>query len=156
MTTVPEPPAPPADAEEVVPGLFVQWLYDRRIVVFIAHNVSHQTIDAWVEVLQNTLKDWPEDRPFLSLYEMSFPEATLTPYMRSKLGEVIETHQNLTGRTAAVVRKTFLVQLVNLFLRGRRPGIRQRQIFYDYNEGLEWLKEMLNAPVEKDPVELAE
>ncbi len=143
MSTSSLPPATSSAVEQITPYLAREWSHDKRIVIFTLRNLSFENIDACTKLLQETLAVWPPDQPFLMLFDALFKDVTVTPYLKSRLGAVIESHQNLSGRTALVMQKSFLVSLGQFFLRGRKPGSRQRQIFYTREEGMAWLEELL-------------
>ena len=137
------PPAPTSEVEQIAQNLFREWAFDRQIVIYTVRDISRDTIDAWSRLILDTIEAWPVGQPFLALFDLSFPEASLTPYVRDRLGEVMDSQHDLRGRTALVMRKGFLVSLIQIYLRNRRPGKRQRQIFFSRVEGLAWLAQVL-------------
>ncbi len=141
MLSTPRPPEP----KPIMPGLLVEWTDDGQIVIFVVRDLSRPVIDAWVTELQAALDANPAGQPFLSLYDLNFPRVTLTPYAKARIGKVLEDHQNLSGRTALVMPRNFLVALAQIFLRGGKPGTRQRRIFHSREDGLAWLRESLSA-----------
>ncbi len=139
MSFTPDPPEP----KDIMPGLRVEWTPDGQVVTFIVRDLSRHVVDAWVTELQAVLDANPAGHPFLSLYDLNFPQATLTPYIKARVGKVLEDQQNLAGRTALVMPRNFLVALAQLFLRGARPGTRQRRIFHATEAAMTWLRECL-------------
>jgi hypothetical protein len=135
-------PLPP-DVEYVAPGLTRQWLCDRKIILFIFKDVSHETVDACANGIIETIEKWPPEIPYLCAYNLCFPEASLTPYFRDRLKEVMERYRDRAGRTAIVIQRTFITNLAQFFLNTQKPGIRVRRIFFSLDEGVAWLKEAL-------------
>jgi hypothetical protein len=136
-------PVSTSEVEQIAPNLFREWAYDRRIVIYTVRDMSRGTIDAWSRLILDTIEAWPTGQPFLAVFDLNFPEASLTPYIRDRLGEVMDSQHDLNGRTALVMRKGFLVSLAQIYLRNRKPGKRERRIFFSREEGLAWLAQAL-------------
>jgi hypothetical protein len=143
MNDQPMPPVSAPEVEQIAPNLFREWACDRQIVIYTVRDISRDTIDAWAKLILDTIDTWPAGHPFLALFDLNFPEASLTPYVRDRLGEVMDSQHNLKGRTVLVMRKGFLVNLARIYLRNRKLGIRERQIFFSREEGLAWLEQVL-------------
>ncbi len=135
--------ADPPESKQIMPGLRVEWTPDRQVVTFVVRDLSRPVVDAWVTELQAALDANPAGHPFLSLYDLNFPEVVLTPYVKARVGKVLEDQQNLSGRTALVMPRNFLVTLAQIFLRGARPGTRQRRIFHTTEDAMAWIRECL-------------
>jgi hypothetical protein len=144
MNDQPVTPASTAEVEQITPYLFREWAYDRQIVIYTVRDISRDTVETWVKSLQDTLETWPAGQPFLALFDLNFLEASLTPLIRDRLGGVMDSQHDLKGRSVLLMRKGFLVNLARLYLRNRRPGTRQRQIFFSRDEGLAWLAQELD------------
>jgi hypothetical protein len=144
MIDQPMPPVSTSEAEQIAPNLFREWACDRQIVIYTVRDIQRDTIDAWAKLILDTIEDWPAGWPFLALFDMNFPEASLTPFVRDRLGEVMDSQHDLKGRTALVMRKGFLVSLAQVYLRNQKPGKRERRIFFSRVEGLAWLDQALD------------
>lgn len=141
---------PTAVSDEFVPelteefpfGLTRQWYCDKRIVAFSLQSVARQTIDSWFEILKMTMNEWPVDRKWLALHDISGNDQMgFTPYMRARSQELYDYRSDvLQGFIAAVVPKTFVAQLVQLFFRMQRKTHYQNQLFFIRQNALVWLR----------------
>lgn len=133
----------PAPGEEVAPGLYRAWLEDQRIVLFTVETLTRQTMDQWVAAVWDVIDHWTADTPYLGLHVVrSFP-AGFTPYIRQRVRETFSRNNDVPGRTAVVLPRSLVLDLVQLFFRFQKRGTRQWRIFYRYEDALAWLKEAL-------------
>ncbi len=131
------------DIERLAPGLTREWLCDRRIIVFNFKDVSRETVDACVRGIRETIEHWPLGQQYLCAYDLQFPQAALTAYLRERLKEVMEMYRDRGGSTAIIIQRTFMANLAQFFLNTQKQGIRVRRIFFSREEGLDWLKDVL-------------
>ncbi|MCC7447818.1 MAG: hypothetical protein IT324_10390 [Anaerolineae bacterium] len=131
------------NVEQFGPYLTREWLDDRQIILYTATSVSRDVIDQWVESIRGLRADWPPDRPFLNLYDLSSTDTSLTPYIRQRFQELMQEYHAYHGRTAIVIKKSFLAQLLQMFLDSQPKGPRQRKIFFNRDQGLQWLRQAL-------------
>jgi hypothetical protein len=134
---------PPSAIENPVEGLTIEWIMDRRIVVYTIRDVSRTVANVWMDALESALASWTGDKPFLALYDVNFPGAVITPYARSRLSQMIDKFNSVYGRTAVVLPRSFTISVVELIFRARARGKRQRRIFTNYDQALNWLKALL-------------
>jgi hypothetical protein len=140
-------PLPPSksDASQLSPTVTLEWLADDRIPLFSVPNVSRGTIDTWIGMLAEMMKSWPPDRPFVMLHDISTKGAILTPYVRDRVKGLEAVNPSLKGRVALVLPKTFVVQLVKLYLRTAQRTDVATEIFFDRETAQEWLKQVLDT-----------
>ena len=134
------------DQEELTPGLSCYWLLDHRIVVFEALQASRIVVDIWVNSVIREMANWPYDRPYLVLHDFRAKNIALTPYARKRAQDLIPISSRTPGFAAIVVGKSFVAQMIKLFMRTQRAGNIDNQLFFDYDEGLNWLKSKMNEP----------
>lgn len=132
--------------EEVAPGLTLEWLYENRIVVFTLSSAERPTIDAYVEWNIAVMRGWPKARPYLTM-QAATPDFTLTPYMSRRALLILNTFRELglKGRNAVIIPHKRVAQILQLLIQARRglvPNLKARA-FYDRDQGLTWLKELL-------------
>jgi hypothetical protein len=132
-----------APVEEVAPGLRVKWLFDRRLLVVIADSSTRSAVDAWAQLMFSAIKNWPADRTYLAIQDLSSPRFSLTPYARKRASETYEVRPSLKGRVALILPKTFVAQLIRLFIRGERRNHFETRFFVSFKEAVEWLAEEL-------------
>jgi hypothetical protein len=127
----------------IAPGLSVERIVDGRIIVFTVRDVSRHLVDLWMQELESILSTWPADQPYYSLYDVNFPGGTLTPYVRTRVAEILKKYENLTGTTAIILPGSLLATVFQLLLRATAWSKRKRRIFNRLEPGLKWLKESL-------------
>jgi len=133
-----------APITELAPGVTTEALQEGKIVRYIIKTAHRESIDKWVAHVDRVMGEWDQNRPCLLLYEVS--DTPLTPYIRSATQGIAEKYANLRGRTAVVVKKTVLTQLVRFFIDSflaRRHHIRERKMFFSNDEALAWLETLL-------------
>lgn len=59
--------------EPEIPGLSVEALEGGAIVAYTLLSAQATTISAWSDLAISKLKDWPKDRPYLALHDLSYP-----------------------------------------------------------------------------------
>ena len=131
--------------EEICPGLTRQWIRDRRIVVFKLTNSSRELTDAWFAAVVETYKQCPPGQSYLCLQDLSQGNLTITPYGRQRTSELSSLYPELRGRTAVLVSKSLMGQMMKGLLRliGNRETGRNRRIFFHKDEALRWLEDGL-------------
>ena len=139
-----------AKIEQISPTLTREYLYDGRIVVFKVTSISRQTIDLWAEIVREAVVSWTPDHWYLALHDYSEGNISLTPYARAKGTELFNLRPDIRGSIAFVLRKTFIAQVMHLYLRSQRHDYYQNQIFFSRTEGLSWLVARMNTPWVKE------
>ncbi len=91
----------------------------------------------------SVIKDWPDDRIYLAVQDLSGPRFALTPYARKRASETYEVRPALKGRVAIILPRTFVAQLVRLFIRGERRNHFETRFFMSAKDALVWLAEEL-------------
>ena len=131
---------PALNAEQLSAGVRREWLLDGRIVVYVLGNSSRETADVWVETFKADIMRWPADRPFLVLHDLTAKTVAATPYAVWRAREMVESRPELAGRAALVLADTITAHMAELFLRRQRQKPRLRQVFYERERAIEWLK----------------
>jgi hypothetical protein len=132
-----------APSEEIVPGLKVKWLLDRRILVVIGDSSARSAIDSWAQFMFSAIRAWPDDRIYLAIQDLSSPRFSLTPYARKRASETYEVRPSLKGRVAVILPRTFIAELVRLFIREERRNHFETRFFANSKDALVWLAEEL-------------
>jgi hypothetical protein len=138
VITAPEPRT--LAPEQLSAGVRREWLLDGRIVVYVLSSSSRETADVWVESFKADIARWPSDRPFLVLHDLTAKSVAATPYAVWRAREMVESRPDLAGRAALVLADTITAHMAELFLRKQRQKPRLRQVFYDRDRAIEWLK----------------
>lgn len=134
--------------EQLADGLTRHYLHHGQIVVFTFENIHQHTMDAWTDAVRNGLAVAPADRPYLSIYNfLPVENPSFTPYTRKKASELTPLMPNIKGRTALIMRRSLVSQIVSLFLRTQGNQARKRQVFFKLEDGIKWCEELLKEPI---------
>lgn len=126
--------------EQVMPGMTRQWLLDRRIVVFTMTSPSREVSDGWINTVKATMENWPSDRPYLAIHDLTSNKMSLTPYARKHAEELIPLSAMAPGYAAIILPRSFIAQVIRVFLRTQKQQGNQNLVFFSRQEALEWLK----------------
>lgn len=63
----------PDMADNLIPGLNVELLENDTIASYTLSSAQSSTIAAWSDLAVAKLRDWPKDRPYLALHDLSHP-----------------------------------------------------------------------------------
>lgn len=129
------------DQEEVGPGVFKSWHNDQTILLITVNCVSRVAVDVFVDLLVQTLVEWPEDRPYLCV--QAFAEnITVTPYLRERLADVLQVNRaDIYGKSAIVTRNMATYAIFDMMFRtidNIFPRMEKRT-FADLDCALAWL-----------------
>ena len=130
----------PSPVEQISPGLTRQWICDRQIVIFKITSVSREVVDSWIDTVKVTMENWPGNRPYLAIHDMTSDKVSLTPYARARVQELIPLSAKAPGYAAIVLPKTFVGQIIRLFMRTQRSQGNRNEIFFTVESALDWLK----------------
>jgi hypothetical protein len=61
----------PDKTETPFAGLTVDWYLGSELVCYKLTAVSEDIVSKWAELVQSTLKDWPKDKPYLAIHDLS-------------------------------------------------------------------------------------
>jgi hypothetical protein len=119
----------------------LEWINDHRIAFFTLPDVSRSTLDLWTDMIIQLIKDWPADKTYCALHDVSRPGAGLTPYMRQKIMEIDRQSDHLRGRVAFISPKTFVSQIAKLYIQQTsRNRPLSSAIFFSQAEAIAWLE----------------
>jgi hypothetical protein len=132
-----------APVEEIAPGFKVKRLFDRRILYVIAETSHRAVVDSWTEFMSSVITNWPDDRTYLAVQDLSSPKFSITPYVRARASETYEVRPALKGRVALILPKTFVGQMIQMFIRGEKRNHFETRYFGSSQEALLWLAQEL-------------
>ncbi len=135
-------------------GLARQWIDDNQIVIIITvGDMTHAGIDAWADLLVDTVRGWPPDRPILILHDLSHPNQGFTSYARERAADLYTAlPSDREVYHALVVNVSFVRAMINFFLRRRRSsmGKLHERMFTSNREALRWLRHVLSYDPKDD------
>ncbi len=127
--------------EQIYPGVTRMWVHKGQIVCYSLTTVARPAVDAWMQATHDLVHAWPREQIYLSVHDIS--EATLTPYIRNRTSTINKLMpKDLKGRSAVIVPRTFINQMIRLFVAnelGRQNTSVQRDVFFRFEEAIEWL-----------------
>jgi hypothetical protein len=126
--------------EELTPGLTRQWLLDEQIIVFKATAATRHVTDIWIDSVKDVMLKWPKNRPYLVIHDFRHQNIAFTPYARSRAEELIRVPISVPGYAAIIIPKSFVGQIIKLFMRTQKSFGIENRLYFNYDEGLSWLK----------------
>lgn len=126
-----------------LPGVTLEWLYGGQIPCFTILDISRATVDNWMVLLRQLLENWPANRPYVAIHDASVSGVMLTPYARAKITELEGVNPALQGRVAIILPRTFVAQLIRVYVRTLRRQKVVTGIYFARDEALEWISEIV-------------
>lgn len=142
--------------ENTIPGLKVESLENGAVVAYTLSSAQTSTISAWSNLAVSKLAEWPKDRPYLALHDLSHPGVGLlyltavefdpfnvgvTQMGRQKAHEIMAAHTGWPVVLALVVSTSLSGRLTRLRMAdiiSDLPKITSRT-FFKRTAALEWL-----------------
>ena len=122
-----------------------EFLKDDRIVAFTIASITRDTLDKWAAAAAYELENWADELPFLNLQDFTTcKNFSFSPYLRAKSEEITVPRPDKIGRTAVVIPRSISAQIVRVFLLAKKNRLRQRQVFFNREDGIKWLEEWLD------------
>lgn len=135
-------------------GLARQWIDDHQIVIIItAGDMTPRGVDAWADLLIDTVTHWPPDRPILILHDLSSPSQGFTTYARERAGDIYAAlPADREVYHALVVNVGFVRSMINFFLRRRKRQYQRmhERMFTTNRDALRWLRHVLTYDPKDD------
>lgn len=135
-------------------GLARQWIDDDQIVIIIAAgDMTTAGVDAWADLLIDTINSWPPNKPILILHDLSHPNQGFTTYARERATDIYAAlPHDRDVYHALVVNVSFVRAMINFFLRRRKPQLRtlHERMFTSNRDALRWLRHVLTYDPKDD------
>ncbi|MCL4249015.1 MAG: hypothetical protein KJ065_12790 [Anaerolineae bacterium] len=139
-------------------GITRDWAFDGRIVIYELTAATVATITEWSELAVNTLRDWPKDRPYLALHDISHPGVGLlymiaaqdsvlnigvSPGAEKLIQEITNANPDWKLALALVVSNSLSgsVAKLKMFQKISPEDRVQSKIFFSRSSALGWLKD---------------
>jgi hypothetical protein len=130
---------------QIAPGITFEELHGGKILYIKVRTVERTAIDKWYAAVEERLKTWAIDQPYLVVYDLADKNVGFTPYMRHKAASVTDLRPEVRGRGAMILTRGPVGYLLMLFARVRTGTSRQIQVFFDRSAAVKWLEEALPA-----------
>ena len=125
-----------------------RWLHDGQAYEVAIRSARREDIDASMNANFSILDQWDTTQPLYSVQDLSDPNINITPYFRSRLGEletIIKT-SNIKGASIIILNNGFAGQLVKHLLRffiNRADGTIEQIWFTDAQKAYEELEKRI-------------
>ena len=141
--------------QEIAPGVLRDSVHDNRVLVYRVENVTMSALSVWSDIATQTIQDWPKDRPYLAIHDLSHPGVGLLfstavggdifnmgvlPNARKRISEVIRANPNWQLALAIVVSPSLSGRMAKLIFH-KEPSDLQlpEKAFFSVSSALEWL-----------------
>lgn len=125
--------------------VYLEWRYQQRIAIFTIQNPSKENIDVFALAVIQTLNEWPTDRPILVLYDLR--RMLNSPYFRQQAARIARETPDRAGRAGILIDYFLFARVAQVLLKRLIIPKQQliRQIFFDEEKALQWLREPLST-----------
>ncbi|MBK8023718.1 MAG: hypothetical protein IPK19_20345 [Chloroflexi bacterium] len=143
----------------IASGISCETLYDGRVIAYTVSSVSKASITQWSNIALQTLQEWPKDRPYLALHDISKPGIGLlyaasvendifnigiVPAARTRIQEeLLLPNPGWTLALALVVSPSLSGRFARLLFQdaSQETSIYQKA-YFDRSSALAWLAKM--------------
>ena len=144
---------------EIASGITSERLYDDRVIVYTILSVNLTAINRWSSSAIQTLEDWPKNRPYLALHDISRPGIGLlyvtavqndifnigvVPEARKRIQEdLLKPNPDWKVALALVVSPSLSSRLAQLLFHDATDETPiHRKAYFDRSSALTWLAQM--------------
>ncbi len=128
---------------ELTHGIWIQLLDEGAIVAVRIATIERPSLDCLSRWLEARLSAWDALQPWLAMYDVTAPNVMLTLYMRRRVFEFAVLRPEVRGRVAFVMRRDAATMLFNLLQSGTSRRAREWRVWFDRQQALAWLRELL-------------
>jgi hypothetical protein len=141
--------------QEIAPGVLREFTLDSRVLVYKVQRVTMNSLMAWSTCAIQTLEEWPKDRPYLVVHDLSHPGVGLLfstavggeifnmgvlPNTRKRIDEIIQANPNWQLAFAIVVSPSLSGRMAKLIIHKKSSNLQlQEKAFFTLASALEWL-----------------
>lgn len=121
-----------------------QFVWGRRAVIYTVQHLADRHVDVWVNACLEFMGECVQvGQPLLVLQDLSSMQVYQTDYSQQRGNEVTHAFPELQGRIAFVLPDTLASRRIRHFVHSQKLDSRERQVFFDRQEALEWLMDGL-------------
>ncbi len=119
-----------------------EWIRNDQILCYRFSDLARVMMDSWYNDVVEVYRAWPDRQPLLMLIEARMARPNVSEHVIRRVSEASSVRPRVSGRTAFLIADPLLVQGLAALLRARLPlGTRQRRVFANEHEAVEWLLE---------------
>jgi hypothetical protein len=130
---------------QLASGITFDELHQGKIICVTIRTVERTAVDKWYATVEEKIKGWSVDQPYLAMYDLAHKDVGFTPYMRHKAASINDLRPEVRGRIALVLTRGPVGYLLMIFARVRARASRQLQVFFDRKAATAWLEEALQV-----------
>jgi hypothetical protein len=128
-----------------------EWLADAQILCYRFSMTDKTTVDAWAEDLEQELLNWPADRTWRLLLDITLQGNIPSAYAIAQSRRLASLRPELPGRLGVLISSRLGAQIASFALRTLTNSYRQRQVFANEASARAWLLEMSSIPMSEHP-----
>lgn len=126
------------------PNVHIEWLYNRRLVIFTLDSGANAVVDDWAEMTRQVLVNWDKSKPIYVMHDYLRIRLLTMRYILQKAQQLadLELTKTTKGYLAIVVKNNIFAEMTNLFIRGQSGTKPEIRLFSTREQGLNWLRKM--------------
>lgn len=134
-------------AEQFEYGMSRRYVHEGRIAIIkTAGDMRRRAVDAWAQLLIDTIAKWDDEQPICVIHELTSPNQGFSPYVRQQ-SETVFDHipHDRPVFSAVVLPDTFINRIIGFYLRTRHNTHDNHtvRVFTDVQMSIEWMMEAL-------------
>lgn len=116
------------------------WLQNHAIVCYRFNSLGNEASEAWYHDVIQTYRDWPQGEPLRLLADLRASGSLPSPDIVQRVREVSQqVFPDFEGKVAFLLGETQDAKLLSLYLDRALAASRQRSIFTDETQAVNWL-----------------
>ncbi|MFO7322142.1 MAG: STAS/SEC14 domain-containing protein [Chloroflexota bacterium] len=118
------------------------WINDHMVVCYRFASLGHEAAEAWYNDIVQTYRDWPPGQPVRLLADLRNSGSLPSPDIVQKVRAVSQREfPDFEGKIAFVLDETQDAKLLSTYIEHVLSSRRERRIFYDEAQAIDWLIE---------------
>jgi hypothetical protein len=126
---------------EMITPFVKEWLENQWVLAYRFSDTERVTVDCWINDLTTMLATWPRTLPLRLILDIRCENAIISAYAVRRCRELSRLFPSLYGKVAILITDTFSAQIAALVIRGLPNKFRERLIFHNEADAIEWLLE---------------
>lgn len=135
--------------EQVTTSLTVEIQDDPPLTIYRLKDTQPATVDTYIDYDLKRLESWDKRKVFFVIHDVSHPDVTMSPYLRSKLNKVMEyiKHNHIHVRSALLLSRGFAGSVLETFgnLLNMRAKYMVQRYFTDEADAHAWIEAEMTA-----------
>lgn len=135
-----------SEPREIAPGLTQEWLHGGQVEFFKLTDATRESVDAWIDTALETLAQWPANRPYYGLVQMTLSAAhviMVNGFARQRIEELAKAFPAIGGYQVILLPRMVMKNVSGFVERLFDGSNRPPQLFYDMDYLFAWLDQEL-------------